>query len=361
MFDFDPNKDYYNVLWVTESSTDDEIKKAFRKLAMQHHPDKWWDQEKFKQINEAYQVVWDKQKRQQYDSVRKWWFGGFWWQWWFWWWATSFDVEDIFDVFGNLFWWQVSWWRWWRHHWPRKWTDIIINLHVTIEEVYKWWNREIKFDRKVHCDDCKWSGVAWWWQKTSCSTCWWRWVVLQQQRTPFGVMQTQTTCPTCHWEWHINTNPCKKCNWNWLSTKQEKIDLEIPAWIEEWEYIKFTWMGNYWPNWWDSWDLYIKFVYKPSEKFKRKWNQLLIEVSISIYDAVIGGEIEVDHPEWKIKVKIPKWLQIWDHLSVSWKGFGRWWFLAKRWDFIVVPKISIPKKLSKEEEKLWKQLKDLNS
>ena len=81
MFDFDPQKDYYKILWVAENASEEEIKKAFRKAAMKHHPDKWWDAEKFKQMNEANMVIGDKQKRAQYDNVRKWWFGGFWWGW----------------------------------------------------------------------------------------------------------------------------------------------------------------------------------------------------------------------------------------------------------------------------------------
>jgi len=95
--DFDPKKNYYDILWVGESASTDEIKKAFRKLAIKHHPDRWWSKEKFQEINEAYQVLSDEKKRWQYDAFRKWWFTG-----WFGWWQWGFD-------FGN-FWWFWNWW-----------------------------------------------------------------------------------------------------------------------------------------------------------------------------------------------------------------------------------------------------------
>lgn len=358
MFDFDPKKDYYNILWVTESATDEEIKKAFRKLAMQYHPDKWWDWEKFKEINEAFQVVWDAQKRQQYDSVRKWGFGWFDFGnfWGFGGWSSNFDVNDIFDMFGDVFWWW-GWWRRGRSRGPVRWDDIVVNMWITIEEAYKWWKREFKYARHIHCDECWGKGISKDSQRTECSTCHGKGAVYSTQRTPFGVMQVQTVCPTCHGEWYMDSKPCSKCWGNWLSSKQEQIEIEIPTWIDTWEYIKFSGMWNYGRNWGEAGDLYVKFSIKSDDKFKRKWQDLLLDINISIFDAVLWWEIEVPHPDGKVKVKIPKWLQFGDLIKVWWKWFWRWWFLSKRWDFILQPKISVPKKLSKEEEKLWNSLK----
>ncbi len=368
MFDFDPNKNYYDMLGVNESATDDEIKKAYRKLAMQYHPDrnKWNKEaeEKFKKINEAYQVIWDKQKKSQYDSFKKWWYWGFgWWydfgQWGFWW-STSFDVEDLFDVFGNVF---GGWWwgrRWKSQKSPSRWDDLVINLEISMEDSYHGTKKEIKYSRLVHCEWCDWKWVSKESQRNVCSVCNWKWVIQNVQRTPFGMMQVQTACNSCNGEWYTDSKPCTKCNWQWLDKKQEKIQVNIPAWINWWEYVKFPGMWNYWRYWWEAWDFYVKIFVK-DDKYKRKWYDLYIDTEISIYDAVIWWEIQVDHPDGKIKVKVPKWLQIWEHIKVSWKWFSQWWWIfSKKWEFIIIPKIKIPKKLSKEQEKLWNQLKDMN-
>lgn len=370
MFDFDPNKNYYDILWVSEGATEEDIKKAYRKLAMQHHPDrnKWNKdaEETFKKVNEAYQVVWDKQKRQQYDSFRKWWFSGFWWMWgssWFggFWWGATFQVDDIFDVFGSFFWWSDRWW--WRtrsRKTPSRWDDMVMNLEINVEDAYKGLKKEVKFTRLLHCHGCEGKWVSKDSQRNACSVCHGSWVSQSVQKTPFGMMQVQTTCTKCWWEWYADSKPCVKCWWSWFEKKQEKIQVNIPAGINGWEYIKYPGMWNYWRYWWEAWDFFVKIVVR-EWKYKRVWNDLYTDAEVNIYDAVIWGQISVDHPDGKLKVKVPKWMQVWDKIIVSWKWFWESGFFAKKWDFIVIPKILIPKKLSKEEEKLWKQLKDNSS
>jgi len=120
-------------------------------------------------------------------------------------------------------------------------------------------------------------------------------------------------------------------------------------------------MGNYWPWGWEPGDLYIKVLISSDSPWKRRWDDIIIEVPISVFDAVLGWEVEVPHPEWKIKVKIPKGLQSGEVIRVSWKWFGKGGLFSKKWDFIIIPKIQIPRKLTKEQEKLWKQLKEISS
>ncbi len=363
MVDFDPKKNYYEILGISEDASTEDVKKAFKKLAVKYHPDKKdWDTEKFKEINEAYQVLSDNQKKQQYDNYRKygWGFGWFWDMWGFgWWWfggwGTTFDFWDIFDVFWDFFGGWAGWTRQWAQRSQRG-SDVVINVDLSFEESFKWVSKNIKYSRLVSCQECWWSGVSKDSQKDVCSDCQWRWVVQNMRQTPFGVMQVQSTCSKCWGEWYINSKPCENCSWGWVTKKEESVQINIPAGINKWEYVKVPGMWNYWKNKWPAGDLFLKVNVTGWEKFRRKWNDLLIDVDISIFDAVLWKEIEVDHPEWKMKVKIPKWLQVNDVVRVAGKGYWGWWLLNKKWNFLVVPHIKIPKKLSKKEEELWKQL-----
>lgn len=362
MPDFDPNKDYYRVLWIDENASQEDIKKAFRKFAMKHHPDKGWDQEKFKEVNEAYQVLWDAKKRAQYDGYRKWWFGGFGGFWWwhdFGWEWVSFDV---WDVFGDIFWsfFGEGFGGQSNRRWPIRWKDIVINLDITFEESYKWSKKELKYSRDIACDACGGKWISKESQKNVCPVCQWKWVVIQSKRTPFGVMQVQSTCSKCYGQWYIDSKPCEKCSWTGTMRLEEKVNFEIPSGINEWEAIKIPWMWSYWQKWWDAWDLYIKINISGTNKFKRRGNDLIVDLTINIFDAVLGAEKTIDHPDGKLVVKIPKWLQVWQHIKVAGKWFGKSSFFgaSSKWDLIIVPQIEIPKKLSKEEEELWSKLKE---
>lgn len=311
MFDFDPQKNYYDILWVSEDASEDEIKKAFRKQAMQHHPDKWGDQEKFKTINEAYQVIWDTQKKQQYDSVRKGWFGGFgWWAWfwgqgWFWWFGDGATFQfgwDMWDIFGDLLW-GFFWGQGWFSNRPRKGDDVELQLNISFEQAYTWLTKDISYNKITEID-------------------------------------TQTR---------------EMKQWT------DSVSVEVPAGIHSWQYIKFSGKWHAWRNGWPAWDLYIKIYIKPSQNYEREWDNIIVYADVSIVDLVLGTEVQVAHPENKVSVKIPKWTQVTDVVKISGKGFTKmwkWWvFGGKHGDLLVKLNVSVPKKLSKDHEKLWKQLK----
>ncbi len=352
MFDFDPKKDYYELLGVSEDASEDEIKKAFRKWALQHHPDKGWDSEKFKQINEAFQVVGDKQKRQQYDSVRKWGFGG--WDFWgfggggFQWGNFDFGWFDIGDIFGDLLG-GMGWGRWWAKR-PRKGQDIQVNLTISFEDSYKGLSKSFSYKRTTQDPDIK---------SETCPVCNGSWATVQATKTPFGTMQVQVACQRCHGSGFLYEKNGKPASSNLISSTED-ITVEVPENIEDGMFLKYEWRWNFPEYGTQPGDLFVKIIVKPSDKYSRKWEDIIVKAELGIIDLVLGTEIQVSHPsDSKVTVKIPKWTQIGDVIKVSGKGFGTSGVFGKRGNLIVSPKISIPKKLSKQEEKLRQQLKEL--
>ncbi len=351
--DFDPNKDYYKILWVSESADEAEIKKAFRTAAVKHHPDRWWDTAKFQEMNEAYQVIWDKQKRQQYDAFRKWGFsGGFGWGGFGWWqfggfsgWGFDFWDIDLGDLVGSMFWGgQFGGWRR-----QQQGHDLEKHIRITFEESYTGTEKKIKYTRKVLEDGL---------ESVTCEQCKGNWRVVKQINSPFGVMQTQAACDQCQGLGKQFKKDWKILSWGPLVDKEETIDMKIPAGIKDGVFLKYSEKGDFWPNG-NAWNLYIKILVEDSELYTRKWDDLYINIPVSIFDMVLGSEQKINHPEGKITVKIPKGIQVKDKIKVSGKWFGEWWIFGKRWDLYLVPQLYIPKKLSKDQEKLWKDLQKL--
>jgi molecular chaperone DnaJ len=246
-------------------------------------------------------------------------------------------------------WWFFGWWMWWgRRAKNTNGEDIKIAINITFEESYLWTTKKIAYDRLTKV---KWS------EEKKCEACNGRWAVTQQAHTPFGVMQTQVVCPKCWWTGHTYTKDGKKLeNW-WLEKNRETIEIKIPEWIKEWSYIKYA---NRWHE--DSnntsWDLYIRIDIQKSKIYERKWDNLYTSVDVSLFDMVLWWEVSANHPSGKIKVKIPKGTQIGDMIKIWSKWFWHGWMFAKKWDMFLIPKVDIPKKLSKEQEKLRNELKN---
>jgi len=349
--DFDPSKDYYKSLGLSETATQDDIKKAFRKLAVQHHPDKaGGDKAKFQEINEAHGVLSDEKKRSQYDMYRKWWggMGGFGW-WGFWWFGGAgggfeVDLGDVMDqFFGGGGRWGSRWW------WPQPGEDVQVGLEISFEESYMWVSKTIQYSRKVKVE---------WAQEEQCPTCKGSGRVVQQSQTIFGMMQTQNVCPTCAGSGTLYTKAGKRVP-GWLETMTEKVDANVPAGVKEGVYIRYTGKWDVWQGWGSAWDLYVQIKVKGSSIYKRHGDDLYVSVEVSIFDLVLGREVKVSHPSGTMTVKIPKWTQVTDKIRVTKKWFGDKGLFAKMWDMYIIPKLSIPKKLSKEEDQLRNNLAQL--
>lgn len=299
MFDFDPKKDYYKILEVEENATENDIKKAFRKLAMKHHPDKWGDAEKFKEINEANQVLSDKNKRAQYDNVRKWWFGGG-----FggagWWFGPDWFQVDFGDG-GFNFWWFgdlndiIEQFMWGFANRPRKWDDINVQLNIDLADAYKWAEKKFEYDIQVQQD-------------------------------------------------------------KYLKKEKKSITINIPKGIEPGQYIRYTGMWNGGINGWQSGDLFVRINYKVHPERSRKGIDLISNAKIDLFTLILGGTIIVNHPEWVVDVKVPKGTQPNDTIRVKGKWFSKWGFLDKKGDMMIQITPTIPNKFDTDQEKLWKEL-----
>lgn len=347
--DFDPKKNYYEILWVAEDASEEEIKRAFRKAAVKHHPDKkWWDKAKFQEINEAHQIIWDKQKRQQYDTFRKWWFGGGWDFGWFQTGGANFDFGDLWDIVGNIFGWGFGWFG--GSRWPSRWEDLKKKVSITFDESYLWVVKKISYTRKK---------VVSWAERKSCDTCGGRGKVSKQAHTPFGVMQTQTTCPTCGGWWHLYFKDGKRLDNGWLEESKEILEVKIPAGIKSDVYLKYSGKWNDGQNGMPSGDLYIQINVIENPNYIRQWDDIFVNQEVNLFDLILWWEYQINHPSGKIKIKIPKWTQLDEKIKIWWKGFGDWGIFSKRGDLFIIPKLKIPKRLSREQERLRQELQKL--
>jgi molecular chaperone DnaJ len=349
--DFDIKKNYYDILWVKEDASQEEIKKAFKKGAVKHHPDKaGGDKKKFQEINEAYQVIGDEKKKSQYDAYRSggWGFNGQWGFGWFWggqWWVDFWDF-DIGDLMGGIFGGGFGWW--WRRKTTQGGEDIQVAIDITFEESYLGITKKVAYNRMK-----KVVGA----EEKRCETCNGHGSVAQHIQTPFGVMQSQWTCPACGGNGNTYTKNGKPLANGWLETVKETLEVKIPAAIKSGSYIKFSNKGNESTSHHVG-DFYIQINVANSRLYERKSDNLYTKANVSLFDMVLWWEISVDHPEGKLKIKVPKGTQVGDMIKISGKWFGTGGMFTKKGDLYVIPQVDIPKKLSKEQEKLWSELKN---
>lgn len=358
------SKDYYNILGVDKGASKDEIKKAFRKKAHQFHPDKdTGDEEKFKEVNEAYQVLSDDQKRSQYDQFGQTFDGaggagmnwqdfaqGFGGQGGFN--AQGFDFGDLGDIFGNIFGGAAGGGRGGQRQ--QRGADIEMKLSLTFDEAIFGTEKEIDIDKVVGCEECKGSGAAEGSELETCGKCKGHGQITVMQNVLFGQVQSTRTCPDCNGKGKKPKQRCASCVGEGIKHGRETVKVKIPAGVNHGEVVRLQGRGHAGRNG-VSGDLYIHVDVKESKTFKRSGDDILSEVYIKVSQALLGDKIEVKTVDGFVTLKVPEGTQSGTVFRL--KGHGVQHVRGRgKGDHYVTVNIEIPKSLNRKQKKLIKDL-----
>lgn len=361
-------RDYYEVLGVDKHADEATIKKAYRKLAMQYHPDKNPDnkeaEEKFKEASEAYEVLSDKEKRQLYDQYghagieNQFGAGGFSWE--------NFthrsDLNDIFgDGFSSIFESLFGGGFGSRSHGrsSNRGEDLQIELSLSLNEIAAGCEKKIKISTKEPCDKCNGSGSADG-ETEICPQCRGTGQVRQVRQSLFGQMQTVAECPSCRGEGKIVKKKCPKCYGEGRMGKVKEISVKIPAGVEENQYIRLRGQGNVGPRGGTRGDILVLIHEKQDDLFERHGNDIIMEYPISVSQAVLGDEVLVPTLTGKVKMKIPAGTQSGRIFRLKGQGIQSLNSYSKG-DELVQVIVVIPTRINKEETELFTRLKEFDS
>jgi molecular chaperone DnaJ len=350
------SKDYYNILGVEKHASKEELKKAFRKLAHKYHPDKnKGDDKKFKEVNEAYQILSDESKRAQYDQFGSanpsggfsqggfdgFDFSGFGN-------AQGFDMGDLGDIFGEFFGGGMS-------SRKKRGRDISTEIDISFEESVFGVTRKILLTKQSFCKSCSGSGGQPGSKFETCKTCNGQGKVREMKRSILGTFSTVKSCDTCLGVGKIPSEKCKSCSGKGVERNQEEIQIKIPAGISNAEMVRMSGMGEAVPGG-SAGDLYIKINVKPHGTFKRDGANLVMDLSINLTDALLGFTHKLKTLDGDLDVKIPEGVSHGGLLRV--KGRGVPISGSKRGDIIIRIKINMPNKISKKARDLIEKLKE---
>lgn len=360
------SKDYYDILGVSKGASADEIKNAFRKKAHEHHPDKGGNAEKFKELNEAYQVLGNAEKRQRYDQFGSAAFnqggggygaGGFGGQ------GFSgfqnggmnFDFEDLGDMFGgfgDIF--GFGGGRGGSKKQSRG-RDLEMKVNLDFLEAAFGLEKEISFAKNVVCNKCHGNGAEPGAKIENCSTCGGSGRVASVQRTILGNIQTQSTCPACGGEGKIYSQKCSKCEGSGIHNETVKFKVRIPAGINDGESIRLNGQGEAGRKGAPAGDLYLRVRVAGHKIFRREGYDIRMETTISIKQAILGDKIDIDTIHGPVKLKIPEGTQSGTIFKLREKGITK---LNNRGigDQYVKIIVSIPSRLNRKQKQLLEEL-----
>jgi molecular chaperone DnaJ len=355
--------DYYEILGVTKQASQDEIKKAFHKLAHKYHPDKGGDEKKFKEINEAYQVLSDAKKRQQYDQFGKGFdqmggggAGDFNWAWQNQ--NINFDPEDLGDIFENFFSFGGGGGRRTSKKDVKRGKDIQVDVEISLEDTLKETVRTITLQKLIACNRCEGKGAEPGTKINECIMCRGQGQVQEVKRTILGSYTTFATCPECKGEGTKPEKPCNVCRGEGRLKGESRIELRIPAGIDHNQVLSVEGQGEAGKKNGKAGDLYVKVLVKKHPLFVRKEDDVYIFQDISYSQAVLGDEIEMPTLEGtNILLKIPAGTESGRVLRISGKGIPQFDGYG-RGNMYVELTINTPKKISREQRKLLEELKE---
>lgn len=305
-------RDYYEVLGVDRSASEQEIKKSYRRIAMKYHPDRNPDDEdadhKFKEATEAYDVLMNSEKRAAYDQfghagVDQQMGGGF----------QGGSFSDIFgDVFGDIFGGGGGGGR----RGPQRGSDLRYTLEISLEEAVRGTTTSIKVPSLQHCTTCDGSGAKPGTSPVSCGSCGGSGQVRMQQ----GFFQVQQTCPKCRGRGKTISDPCVDCRGQGLVEKTKTLSVKVPPGVDTGDRIRLSGEGEAGPAGGPNGDLFVQMAVKQHPLFERDGRHLYCEVPINFVDAALGGELEVPTLDGKVKLKIPKETQTGKMFRLRGKG-----------------------------------------
>jgi len=357
------SKDYYEILGVNKSASKEEIKKAFRQMAHKYHPDKnKGDDTKFKEANEAYQVLTNDQKRAQYDQFgnadgpsfaggyggAQQGFGGFdfsGFQ------QQGFDMGDLGDIFGDFFGGGMG--RSGQRQ--KRGRDISTEIDITFEESVFGVARSILISKQSICNICSGSGAKPGIKMDTCKTCNGNGQIRENRRSILGTFSTVKTCDSCHGAGKIPNEKCSECRGAGVFKKQEEIKLNVPAGINNGEMVRMTGMGEAIRGG-QAGDLYIKINVRPHNIFKRDGANLNMDLHIKLSDALLGATYPLKTLDGDIEVKIPEGINHGELLRVKGRGVPQG--STRRGDIIIRILVKMPNKLSRKGKEAVEKLKE---
>lgn len=356
-------RDYYEILGLSKNASENDIKKAYRTLAKKFHPDvnkEAGAAGKFKEVSEAYEVLSDPQKKATYDQfghsgMDASGYGGF----------SGFSgagFEDLSDIFGSFFGgggFSQSSSRRTNTTGPRKGQDLFMKMRVNFMDAIFGKNETITLDVDEQCSECLGSGARSKSDVKVCSRCNGQGTIVSQQRTAFGVFQSQSVCPECRGSGKTVANKCRKCNGEGYEHKRINVDVKIPEGIQSGQQLRIAGKGERGSNGGPNGDLYIEIAVDKHKFFERDGKNIYINIPISVVDATLGCTIDVPTVYGDVELTIPAGTQNATKFRLKGKGVKDTRSSIAGDQFVEV-KLEVNTKLTKEEKELYERIRNLN-